>query len=318
MRAAAAFPSARQTAADDDAAASANGNGASGVLSGIPADPKAWSARPFLAWAWMLAQYHRYEVRYMERLGRLLKSGRRVIVVSNHALDIIDPLLFVSTVLNRYGCVPRFIGHENFVFTIPLLREVAKDWQVLPSRQMEETAEALERDRFLMLFPGSGTEALMRDYRREPYKLKWENRTGFVRLALEHDADIVFAAAVGNDDLYYQSRVPLPPSYLALLNAGDAERYRGARMQFGLFGPHLLPAMFPLPVRLTHVVSRPLDLGDRQRALSDPAAFDALHHLVCVECQSLLDAAVQRERRKADVIDRGVRSVQGLLRRCGV
>jgi 1-acyl-sn-glycerol-3-phosphate acyltransferase len=286
--------------------------------SGVHVDPSSLSVVPFLAFASLLRRYHRYRVLHLERLGRLITSGRRVIVVSNHALDLIDPLLFVATVLERYERIPRFIGHENLVFRIPGLRSVASNWQVIPSRRPEETARALEEDRFLMLFPGAGTEAMMRDYRAESYRLKWEGRTGFVRLALEYDADIVFAAAVGNDDLYFQSRWSLPDAYLSLVNAGDSERYRGARLQFGLLGPHLLPALWPFPVQLTHVVSEPLDLGQRDRALRDEAAFEDLHAYVWSRCQHFLDRAVGRQRGRADCLDRGVRACAGLARTFGL
>ena len=114
-----------------------------------------------------------------------------------------------------------------------------------------------------MLYPGANREAAMRSYRDEPYRLKWNDRFGFLRLALETDADIVFVAALGSDELYYQSKLPTPRALLRFANAGDDERYRGARLTFGLLGAHLIPGVMPLPVRITHFVSRPLDLGDR-------------------------------------------------------
>ena len=97
--------------------------------SGVHVDPSGLSVVPFLAYASLMRRYHRYRVLHLERLGRLITSGRRVIVVSNHALDVIDPLLFVATVLERYERIPRFIGHENFVFRIPGLRSVASNWR---------------------------------------------------------------------------------------------------------------------------------------------------------------------------------------------
>src|SRR5205085_11677471 len=125
----------------------------------------------------------------------------------------------------------------------------------------------------LMRSPGSNTEALRRGYREEPYRLKWADRLGFLRLALAWDADIVFVAAIGSEEMYYQSRLPTPEALIRLVNAGDGSRYRGAPLTFGLFGPHLLPGIFPFPVRITHVVSRPLVLHDRERALADPGAL---------------------------------------------
>jgi 1-acyl-sn-glycerol-3-phosphate acyltransferase len=286
--------------------------------SGVKVDRSDPALRSLLMVAAGLGLYHRHRVRHLERLGRLLETGRRVIVVSNHALDLVDPLLFVATVCERYGRIPHFIGHENFIFGIPVLRDFARRWYVLPARRPADTDAALRRDGFLMLFPGAGTEALTRDYRREPYRLKWEGRSGFLRLALKHDAEIVFVATVGNDDMYFQSRLPMPDAMLAAYNGGDSERYRGARLQFGLVGPHILPAITPLPVQITHVVSRPLELGDRKAALADPEQFEALHRKVRARCQSALTRAVKRERARADVVDRGVRGLQSALHAVGM
>jgi hypothetical protein len=287
-------------------------------MRGLELDPRDWLTRALLGSARALARYHRHRVVHLERLGQVLRQGRRVVLVGNHALDVVDPLLFVAAVLERYGRVPRFVGHENGWFRVPLLRAVSARYQVIPSRQPAAAAEALERHGLLMLFPGSNSEAAMRVYRDEPYCLKWQNRLGFLRLALEHDAEILFVAAVGNDELYYQSRLATPAALLAWANAGDAERYRGARLTFGLLGPHLLPGVFPLPVRLTHVVSRPLDLGDRVAAVRDPEVLAALHLRVWEECQNLLDAAVARRHRDADLVDRVVRGGEEVLQQLGL
>jgi hypothetical protein len=158
----------------------------------------------------------------------------------------------------------------------------------------------------------------MRSYREEPYRLKWEGRTGFVRLALEAEAEIVFVAAVGNDEAYYQSTIPTPQALISLINAGDAARYRGMPLAFGLLGVHLVPGLFPLPVRLTHVIANPLDLGDRERARRDPEALEDLHARVWSECQRFLDRVVANRARYSDPLDRSIRAAQRLLQGVGL
>ena len=287
-------------------------------MTGLAIDRSDWLTRGFLLSALALARYHRHRVVHLERLGQPLRRGRRVILVGNHALDIVDPLLFLAAVVGRYGRFPCFIGHENGWFRVPFLRDISERYQVIPSRQPEAAAAALERHGFLMLYPGSNSEAAMRVYRDEPYCLKWSGRLGFLRLALECDADVLFVAAVGNDELYYQSRLATPTSFLRWVNAGDGERYRGARLTFGLLGPHLLPGVFPLPVRLTHVVSKPLDLGDRAAARRDPELLAALHLKVWEDCQNFLDAAVARRQQDADVLDRVIRGGEHILQQLGL
>src|SRR5439155_680580 len=90
-------------------------------MRGMEVDPSGWPAAGLLALAKLLAGYHRYRVQHLERLGRVLRAGRRVILVGNHALDVIDPLLFISALLGRYGRVPRIIGHRSW-FRLPVVR----------------------------------------------------------------------------------------------------------------------------------------------------------------------------------------------------
>jgi len=271
--------------------------------------------RSFLAYARLLARYHQYRARHLERLGRLLRQGRRVVIVSNHAMDIIDPLLFTMTLIERYGRLPSFIGHENMVFDAPGLGDLAKRFQMVPSRQMPAAAAALRANGLLMLYPGSGSEAARRSYRDEPYRLKWENRLGFLELALRGDAELVFAAAVGIDEMYYQSSLEIPHWILRL---ASAERYQGSRLQFGTLGPHLFPTVLSFPVQITHSVSKPLDLGDRAAARRSRSALEALHQRITAECQQLLDAAVARRDHDAPLLDRTVRAGERFLQQIGV
>jgi len=286
-------------------------------MRGMEVDPSGWPAAGLLALAKLLAGYHRYRVQHLERLGRVLRAGRRVILVGNHALDVIDPLLFISALLGRYGRVPRIIGHRSW-FRLPLLRELSARYRVVPSHSMEDATEALVQDGFLMLFPGGVSEAALRSYRDEPYRLMWEGRRGFLDLALAHGAEVLFVAAVGNEEMYYQSRLPTPGPVVSLADAGDGMRYRGAPLRFGLLGPHLLPGVFPLPVQLTHVVSPRLPLGNRALALRDPAVFERLHRTVWRRCQTFLARAVARRDRSADLPDRTIRAGERLLQQLGV
>jgi hypothetical protein len=276
-------------------------------ISGAPISPDDWAVRALLTLADALAVYHRHEVLHLERLRSALSAGRPVVLVGNHALDVVDPLLLVATIVRRLAVVPRFIAHEKGWFETPLLRDFAARFHLLPSRRPQETAEALRRDGFLMLYPGGIREAGMRSYRDQPYRLQWEGRTGFLRLALETGAEVVFVAAVGSDEAYYQTRIALPEALLGWLNGGDRERYAGMRLRFGALGVHLVPGVFPLPVRLTHVVAEPLDLGDRARARQDPATFARLHERTWSQCQAFLDRAVGD--RSTDVLDRSVRAI---------
>jgi hypothetical protein len=110
----------------------------------------------------------------------------------------------------------------------------------------------------------------------------------------------------------------MPDALTRLVNGGDGDRYRGMRLAFGVLGAHLVPGLFPLPVRLTHVIAKPLDLGDREQARRDPQALEALHARVWSECQQFLDRVVADRERHSDALDGSIRSAQGLLQRLGL
>src|SRR5262249_38228028 len=78
------------------------------TVTGAAIDRDAWPTRAFLGAADMLARYHRHQVVHLARLRRLFRSGRRVLLVGNHALDIVDPLLLLATVFRKLQRVPRF------------------------------------------------------------------------------------------------------------------------------------------------------------------------------------------------------------------
>jgi 1-acyl-sn-glycerol-3-phosphate acyltransferase len=222
-----------------------------------------------------------------------------------------DPLLLSARVYRELGCVPHFVGHRAW-FRIPLLREFMARNGVVPADDAAATARALRDDRLLVLYPGGNREGGMRSYREEPYTLHWSGRLGFVRLALEADAELIFVAALGIDEAYYQTRLPVPRS---LFRRVLGREYQAMRLQLGLAGPHLLPAVFPLPVQLTHFLSPPLELADRAEALRTPHQLAALHELLWKQCQVFLDGVVARREEFSDRLDRLVRAAESLAAR---
>jgi 1-acyl-sn-glycerol-3-phosphate acyltransferase len=190
-------------------------------LSFAPVDPRQWTNQIMRRVGDGLRMYHRHRVRGMEHLAAALESGRPVILVGNHCLDIADPLMLTVAVYRTLGRVLRFIGHGNLFFTLPIIRSLAADWGIIPNRHMDLAARALTEDRVLMLYPGSGTEAILRSYRREPYRLKWYGKLGFVELAARHEATLLFVAGIGLDEMYYQTDVATPAALVRYGNAGD-------------------------------------------------------------------------------------------------
>ncbi len=284
------------------------------VLPGV--DPRSAVNRATLALADVLRGYHRHRVRGLSHLRDALRSRRPVLVVGNHCMDIVDPLLLTAAVFRATGRVLRFVAHERVFFDVPVLRTLARSWGFVPNGRLHQAEAALQADRLLVVYPGGVSEALLRSYADEPYQLKWDGRLGFVVMALRQRATVLFVAGLGIDELYYQMRFPIPAPLLRY-SMGSALPYQGARLGLGALGPHLFPGFAPFPVRVTHVISPPLaldyelDLGDRERLIA------AQRHL-WAQCQAFLDTAVRRRHRDSDIVDAVCRRAFALLRRVGL
>lgn len=259
--------------------------------------------------------YHRHRVVGMAHLQAALAAERPVILVGNHCFDVVDPLMFAVAVHRATGRRLRFIAHGNVFFGLPLLRTLAPSAGLIPNRRPDLADAMLREHGALMLYPGSGTEAFLRSYRREPYRLKWDGKLGFVELAARHRATLLFVAGLGIDELYHQTDVPMPASLIAWGNAGDADYYRGARIQLGLCGLHALPGVLPFPVRVTHVISPPLTL-DPDLDPDDCAGLARAQVRLWAESQAFLDHAIVA--RDTDALDRVCRSVLTGLQRFGL
>jgi 1-acyl-sn-glycerol-3-phosphate acyltransferase len=278
-------------------------------------EPSAWANRVMQAAGGTLRAYHRHRVEGLAHLTGALDAREPVLLVGNHCLDLVDPLMLTVALYEATGRVLRFIVHGNIFFKTPGLRTLAPIWGLIPNRRPELADAALRDEGLLMLYPGSGTEAILRSYRREPYRLKWDGKLGFVELAARHRAQLLFVAAIGIDELYYQTDVPMPASMIRYGNAGDADYYEGARVQIGAAGIHLLPGIWPLPVRVTHVISPPLALPSDLDP-DDRAALARTQVRLWAESQAFLDAALAV--RTSDFLDRTCRGAMRWLERLGV
>jgi 1-acyl-sn-glycerol-3-phosphate acyltransferase len=130
----------------------------------------------------------------------------------------------------------------------------------------EDCVAVLERGEQLLVTPGGMREARpARDF----YRLRWEGRYGFARLALRTGAPIVPLAVVGG-----------------------AEAYPGVRL-----GKLSLWAPLPLPARVHVALGEPIPVARAPERARDPAAVKPLHALARERTQALYDAL--RARRDA-------------------
>ena len=276
-----------------------------------------WANQATLRLGEALRLYHRHRVVGMDHLEAALSSHRPVLLVGNHCMDVVDPMMLRTAVHEATGQLLRFVAHQMGFFRLPGLRSFMTASGVIPSRDPALAERALRNGGLLALYPGAGSEAALRLYRREPYRLKWYGRLGFVELALRTDATLLFVAGIGIDEMYYQTNRRVPAPIFRWLRGTYLEEYRGLRFQLGAAGLHVLPGIWPLPVRVTHVISDPI----RFKRTTDPedrAALEETQLHIWASCQRFLDDAVAARDEHTDQLDSACRKGIDLLQEIGL
>lgn len=147
---------------------------------------------------------------------------------------------------------------------LPGLPRVKRDLGLVEPSEASCLA-ALRAGEQLLVTPGGMREARPRS---DFYRLRWQGRQGFARLALHTGAPIVPLAVVGG-----------------------AEAYPGVRAgRLSLWSP------LPLPARLDVAVGEPIPVEARPSAARDPAAVGPLFTLALERTQALYHGLVARRR----------------------
>lgn len=272
-------------------------------------------SRSLLAWTHLMGRYHSHRLLHAERLERTLAAGRPVVLLGNHGPDVVDTLLLATALREQLGRTLALVVHPNVFFSVSWMRSVRALWPSVPSGDERAAARGLEEHGILLIYPDGASDAGARSHREEPYRLHWEGKLGFLRLALAANAEIHFVAAVGVEEMYFETRLRAPRLLRRYCLPGCAGGQGAGRVQLGLAGPRLFPALFPLPVELTHVVSPLVPLPDRHEAQRSPYALLRLQLQVRTWCQRFLDDELAWRQDRAGRLDRMVRRAQEVVYR---
>ncbi len=129
-----------------------------------------------------------------------LDVSRPALYVSNHTiLGIHDGFPFAIELYLRKGVILRALADSNH-FKIPVWSEIVKDNLGVVEASRANCHSLMKRKDSIIVFPG-GTREICKK-KGEEYILKWQDRKGFVRLAMEHGYDIIPVAAVGAEETY--------------------------------------------------------------------------------------------------------------------
>jgi 1-acyl-sn-glycerol-3-phosphate acyltransferase len=226
--------------------------------------------------------YFRAEVRGLSNIP----AEGPVLLVGNHSggTMIADTFVFAQAFYDHFGAERQFhqLAHD-LVFNVPGARALVQRYGTVPASP-ENMKRALLRDAALLVYPGGD---------HETYRPSWESsevgfggRTGFVKLALEHNVPIVPVVAIGG-----QETALFLGRGRRLASALQLNRLLRLKVLPLVIGPPFgvtvldLPGRIPLPSKITIRVLRPLDLHERLGPSPDP---EEAYRLVTSTMQRML------------------------------
>jgi 1-acyl-sn-glycerol-3-phosphate acyltransferase len=209
-----------------------------------------------------------------------------VLIVGNHSggTVIVDTYVFAQAFFDHFGPERAFyqLAHD-LVFKLAGLRTLVQRYGTVPASPAN-MGKALRRDAALLVYPGGDYETYRPTW--ESDKVDFAGRTGFVKLALEHNVPIVPVVAIGGQETgLFLGRGRRVAEALQL------DRLMRLKVFPPVLGPPVgatildLPIRFPLPAKISIRVLKPIDLRDR---LGKQPEVDAAYKLVTSTMQRTL------------------------------
>lgn len=119
--------------------------------------------------------------------------------VGNHSLmAFADGSLMLRELYLKHGIVMRSLGlHAHF--KVPVWGDQLTKLGAVDGTR-ENCAAMMQAGEHILVYPGGGGEVMKRQ--GEQYTLRWKNRTGFARMAIENNCPIVPFATIGADECW--------------------------------------------------------------------------------------------------------------------
>jgi 1-acyl-sn-glycerol-3-phosphate acyltransferase len=136
---------------------------------------------------------------YVDGLENLPTDGRFLLVGNHTATGMAESLLIPYFVRRELGVRVRPLVDRGMAqMRGPMADLLAAFGGVLG--HPDTTRELMRHNEAVLVFPGGGRE--IPKFKGEEYQLNWQGRSGFARMAIEHDYPIVPVGLVGGDDIY--------------------------------------------------------------------------------------------------------------------
>jgi 1-acyl-sn-glycerol-3-phosphate acyltransferase len=251
---------------------------------------------------WFLKQYFRYEIRGVENLDILVNSNTPYLLVANHSVNFIDPLLLIHSLYDRFKIAPSPVGYSSFLLENPIMRGFADRYGIISHRDFRKIHKTLKNKKPILAYPGGYEEGVLRNFSKEPYKLKWKEKIGLIKIILNYNIPIVFVAKIGADELVTQSNTVKMPSITRKIFGMVDEIFEEALQMWTV-------AIHP-PIKVTHIITDPIYpsqfLVKKGARMTNQEKIESLLKLEEI-CQLRLDHIIQNRHLVEDDIDKFIK-----------
>jgi 1-acyl-sn-glycerol-3-phosphate acyltransferase len=258
-----------------------------------------------------LRNYHRHEIIGLENLEPFYKDKKQFFLVGNHGFNFTEPALLMHGIYDRFKTFPRPVGHYDLFFRVKSLVRYIRRYGVISHLDFRSVRKAIVKGRSLLIYPGGEDEAMYRNYMENPYKLVWMERPGFAKLAIKYEVPVVFVAALGIDEMVFQSKLNLPDWIIKMLNISHPENFQNIKIFWNGF--------FPAPVKIKHIITEPINLFGEEKELKNKEYIVYKLKWLQNTCQKRLDSMLAFDNEKmSDPLGASIQTIQSIIRKMGL
>jgi 1-acyl-sn-glycerol-3-phosphate acyltransferase len=241
----------------------------------------------FGPWAWLTDPV-------VEGIENLPRKGPALYVGNHTLLGVLDAPVMLAEIARHRGIALRSLG-DRAHFKVPGWRDFMKGMGCVEGTR-ENCTQLMQLGEQILVFPGGGGEVFKR--KGEQYQLRWKERAGFARMAIENRCPIIPFAAVGGDDFYSivlgSDEIMATRLGKLLVKFGVREEALGVYRGVGL-------SMIPRPERLYFKFGKPIRTtrykGDGKTLANSEALRDKLKAVVETMIAELLEKRKRDPRR---------------------
>ena len=201
---------------------------------------------------------------YVDGLANLPRDGR-FLLVGNHTQAGAEVFLTSYFVRRELGVRVRPLAERGMGEARGLAKDLIAAYGGVVGHP-ESARELMRHNETVLVYPGGGRE--IAKFKGEEYRLRWEGRSGFARVAIESDYPIIPVGLVGGDDVY-QSLFARDSAW-GRLNLSLSERLSGRADMAMPLVRGVGPTLIPRPQRMYLAFGEPISTTRPDRTGAAP------------------------------------------------